>query len=80
MDKPRTLFGHPIRESTTAAFYPAPMTLDQFLAAMRDNLNGFEANMRRATPENDPHGWLEPKHIEHWTEMWLAWSEIEEER
>ena len=80
MSIPRTLFGHPIRAETTAAFYPVPLTLEQFIAHMCGGLNGFEANMRRATPENDPHGWLEPKHIERWVEMWLAWNEIEEER
>ncbi len=80
MDKLRTLFGHPIRAETTAAFYPSELTLAEFLLDARENLDGFEANMRRATPDNDPLKWLEPKHVEHWIEMWLAWSEIEEER
>lgn len=76
----RTLFGHPIRAETTAVFFPDPITLDEFLSEMRSNLEGFESNMRRATPDNDPLKWLEPKHVEYWVEMWLAWSEIEEER
>ncbi len=75
MDKPRTIFGHPIRAETTAAFFPDRITLEAFGAWMEGGAQGYVINMTcQPTP------WAaEPHYIEEWIESWLAWSEIETE-
>ena len=76
MDKPRTLFGHPIRAETTAAFYPDRLALGSFEHFMDGGARGYATNMRA-----QPSEWSQGTHyIEEWVESWLAWSEIEEER
>ncbi len=76
MDKPRTLFGHPIRAETTAVFWPDSLILEEFAGFIEGGGRGYINNMRAQPTE-----WSQGAHyIEEWIESWLAWSEIEEER
>ncbi len=76
MENKRTIFKQPIREGTTAAFFPDKMSLDCFVKMIKENIEGFEKNMKQYPQAETLHS---EKFIEEWTEMFLAWSEIEEE-
>lgn len=71
---PRTLFGHPSRDTTTT-FYPEPWTLDTFERDMKDAIGPFAQNMRNLGGQ-----FIEPRYPEQWVEMWMAWNEIETEK
>lgn len=71
----RLIFGHPIRQETTKQFYPSKITLEEFINEVRGSLEPFMRNMQHLKG-----GALEDKYIEEWTEQFLAWCEIEEER
>lgn len=75
MSEERKIFGQPIREETTKVFFPRKMDLKEFISHI--NPAGFYNNLIQFK-ENDPI--FKEKYIEEWTELFLAWSEIEEER
>ena len=70
----RTLFGKPIREATTAAFYPSKLTIDQFVKLVKLNIEPFAKNMKAlGSPAADD------SFVELWFEALMAWSEVENE-
>jgi choline-glycine betaine transporter len=71
----RKLFGHPIRNETTRSFYPHKLTLEQFCEEIKGSVEPFQENMIGLGGVAQ-----EEKYIEEWTEQFLAWCEIEEER
>ena len=73
MSDKRTLFGKPTRKSTTVEFFPDKMTVCEFCAEIRDNLDAFEDNLSMD-------GFEKLRYIESWYETMGAWMEIEEER
>ena len=70
----RTLYGRPIRKSTTEEMYPDKMSIYEFKQDVIDNFDAFVENM-----EQNRFG-QEGKYAEEWAEIFLSWSEIEEER
>lgn len=75
----RTLFERPVRY-TTELFFPEKMTLDEFISSMEAALRGYKGNMEHLDRQPDYTFAREPHHVEEWTESFLAWSEIEQER
>jgi len=69
----RRLFGRPIRPETTGEFFPYKLTLESFCERMKNNVDGFEKNMKNLGGVAS-----RAKYIERWTEQLLAWSEIEQ--
>lgn len=70
----RTIFGKPIRKSTTELFYPYKISLEEFVKVMK-GVDGYANNMR-----NLGHQACKSRYVEEWFESFGAWSEIEEER
>jgi hypothetical protein len=71
-DQPtRTLFGHPIREETTASFFPQKMSIEEFCENILNNKDAFVDNMKSIFPN-------EKRFVEEWFETFGAWNEIEE--
>lgn len=68
----RTLFGNPIRVSTTQEMYPDKVTFGDFASGLREDLGAMEHEMEGFEGE--------VRYVEEWVETFLAWCEIEEER
>lgn len=66
----RKLFGKPIRKSTTAAFYPRKMKLDNFVKMCQD-ADAFANNMKALGQDED-------NYVEIWFETFMAWCEVEQ--
>lgn len=68
----RTLFDKPIRKCTTEAFYSEKMDVIKFAEqiGLREN-HPFTQNMILLQ--------LDTRFIEEWAEIFLSWSEIEQE-
>jgi hypothetical protein len=70
----RTLFDKPIRQSTTGSYYPNTISLEQFVKVAK-GVDTFAINMEAlGRPAKSA------KFVEEWFEMFLAWSEVEQER
>lgn len=69
----RRVFNHPIRESTTLAFYPEKFSLDEFRDFVKENIDPYHKNL---SLPNFP----KEMFIEEWFESFMAWCEVEEER
>jgi hypothetical protein len=67
----RTFFDKPIREDTTALFYPEKITASQF-GEILDAKDAFLKNMESLTVPKE-------QYAEEWMETFCAWSEIEQE-
>lgn len=68
----RKIFNLPARY-TTLEFYPTRISLDTFQKIIKDGIDGFVNNMRHLKE-------FGPNYVEEWSESFLAWLEIEEER
>ncbi len=71
MSDNRTLFGQPISKSTTLAFYPDKMSLDDFCDEVAHSIEGYRENLCDRN--------LGDLYPETWAESFLAWCEIERE-
>lgn len=69
----RTIFGHPIRESTTLEIYPEKLSLDQFKEFVEDSILFYHRNLSKPNAPKE-------MFIEEWFESFAAWCEVEEER
>ena len=68
----RTVFGHPIRESTTRLFHPQKISLEDFECFVSTNIRPFYKNLISNGSKE--------RFIEEWFEIFMAWCEVEEER
>jgi hypothetical protein len=69
----RTIFGQPTRECTTNSFYPDKINLYDFKYEIESSIVPFIKNMEDI-------GITKERYIEEWSELFLSWMEIEEER
>lgn len=70
--KDRKLFGRPVRKTTTLGFYPNKLSLDEFIKCISKSLEPFRINMENLKN-------TKPRYIEDWYELFMAWSEVEQE-
>lgn len=77
MSEERKLFGQPIRKGITDDFHPSKLTLDEFVEFVKSHVDGFKKNMDMYPKEPKFH---DPKYVESWFEMFMAWSEVEQDR
>lgn len=69
----RTLYGKSIRKSTTEMFYPHTISLDRFVGIVK-GVDTFATNMKNlGRPAKSA------KFVEEWFEMFMAWSEVEQD-
>ena len=68
--KNRTLFGQPIRQETTAFFFPKEISVEEFCEMILNNKEAFMKNMKTIFGD-------EQRFVEEWFETFAAWSEIE---
>lgn len=69
----RTFFNKPIREETTAEFYPSEMTAKEFFVSVLEGGESFVKNMEHYPDIR------QKRYAEEWMETFCAWSEIEQE-
>jgi hypothetical protein len=77
MSDKRYIFGHPIREETTAVFHPDKMTVDEFVDLIKGSMDEFAKNMKgiRKDALEFPEEWLET--MAAWMEIEPLWTDVQ---
>ena len=76
----RKLYEQNIKKETTEIFYPNEMTLDEFVAFIKENIDTFHSNMNELSKQQLSSQNTDSKFIEKWFEQYLNWCDVEQER
>lgn len=74
----RAFLGKALRE-ISKTYHSDTINLDEFIAAMKDALDGYLSNMQHLNRNLDNHFAGNDHYMEEWVESFLAWFEVEQD-